>query len=71
MNTNVKMEEVQKKTYPQIKAIMQGAGKWLPMKWGVGGIGSSSGDGEDDGSDTGERTVEGTSQFVQMFKGIK
>ncbi len=69
MNTNVKMEEVQKKTYPQVKAIMQGAGKWLPMKWGVGGMGSS--DGATDDSTAGDRTIQDTQNFVSLFRGVE
>jgi len=65
MNTNIKMEEIPHKTYPQIKAIMGRAGKYLPMQWGIG-AGTSA-----DQKTNDERTIEDTQAFVSLFAGIE
>ena len=68
-STNIKMEEIPHKTYPQIKAIMGRAGKYMPMQWGIG-AGTGSGPGVNIG-DAGERTIEDTQSFVNLFAGIE
>ena len=69
MNTNIKMEEIPHKTYPQIKAIMSRAVKYLPMQWGIGaGVDTGQGTKIDD---AGERTIEDTQAFVSLFAGIE
>jgi hypothetical protein len=67
MNTNITRGDIPHMTYPQIKTIMLGAGKWLPLKWGIGGMGGMAGSVDGDAE---ERTVEGTRDFVSLFKGI-
>ncbi len=59
------MEEIPHKTYPQIKAIMGRAGKYLPMQWGIG-AGTSA-----DQKTNDERTFEDTQAFVSLFAGIE
>lgn len=68
MNTNIKMEEIPHKTYPQIKVIMGRAGKYMPMQWGIGaGTGTEQ---KANIKDVGERTIEDTNAFVSLFAGI-
>lgn len=69
-STNIKMEEIPHKTYPQIKAIMSRAGKYMPMQWGIGGMGAGSKEGTSI-KDAGERTIEDTQAFVSLFSGIE
>ena len=64
-STNIKMEEIPHKTYPQVKAIMGRAGKYLPMQWGIG-AGTSA-----DQKTNDERTIEDTQAFVSLFAGIE
>jgi hypothetical protein len=63
------MEEIPHKTYPQIKAIMGRAGKYLPMQWGIG-AGTGTEQRAANVEDAGERTIEDTNAFVSLFAGI-
>lgn len=68
-STNITRNEIPMLTYPQVKAYMTKAGKYISPFWGGAGEGGNA-TSTVDIENAPERTVEDTKQFVTLFQGL-